>query len=290
MGLHYGQSVFEGQKVFHCKDGKVRIFNDKENHARLSSGCERLMLPQMRLELFQEAIDIVVRENIEYVPPYGSGCSMYVRPVLFGSSDQIALHPATEAQFLVMAAPVSGYFKGGGLSSVPAFIVEDFDRAAPKGVGGCKVAGNYAADMKAAHDGKEKGYPIGLYLDAQHRRYVEEFNSSNFVAIVGKRYVTPTSASILPSVTNKCLAQLAEDIGLTVERRPIDFLAEVCTFDEVGAVGTAVVVTPVRSITKGDKTWNFKEPETLTRLYDLFKRIQVGDEEDKRAWLREITI
>jgi len=288
--LHYGQSVFEGQKVFHCKDGKVRVFNDKENHARMATGTRRLMLPDIPLELFQAAIDLVVRENIEFVPPYGSGSSLYLRPVLFGSNDQILLHPATEAVFMVMASPVGTYYKGGGLSGVPGMVVEDFDRAAPKGVGHCKAAGNYAADMRASADGKERGYAIGLYLDPTERRFVEEFNTSNFVAIVGNKYVTPDSPSILPSVTNKCLALLAKDAGLEVERRPIEFLKEVESFDEVGAVGTAVVVTPVKSITMGTKTWEFKEPDMLQRLHDKMRRVQVAEDEDVHGFLRVIDV
>lgn len=287
--LHYGQSIFEGQKVFHCKDGKVRIFNDQLNYERLIRGCRRLMLPELPQEDFQAALDLAVRENIEFLPPYGSGCSIYVRPVLFGSSEQIVLHPATEATFLVMVSPVGAYYKTGTLKPVPAVVVEGYDRAAPKGVGSCKAAGNYAADMKASADGKKQGFPIGLYLDPKERRFVEEFNSSNFVAISGNKYLTPESESILPSVTNKCLAELAKDLGFEVERRPIDFLAEVESFDEVGAVGTAVVVTPIQSIKQGDRTWEFKAPSSLQKLHDKMRRVQVGDEEDIHGFLREIS-
>lgn len=288
--LHYGQAIFEGQKVFQGKDGKVRVFNDRSNFERLRDGCNRMMLPELSLELFQEALDMAVKENIDFLPPYGSNCSMYIRPLLFGDSAQIALHPATQAQFLVMVAPVSGYFKGDGLTSVPGTVVEHYDRAAPRGIGNVKAAGNYAADMKAAGDAQKNGFPIGLYLDPVERKYVEEWNSSNFVAIIGKRYVTPESPSILPSITNKCLIMVAKDLGLEVERRPIDLLKEVETFDEVGAVGTAVIVTPVKSLTKGDKTWLFKAPDTLQRLYDKLRRVQNGEEEDIHGFLREIVV
>uniref|UniRef100_A0A7S2J356 Branched-chain-amino-acid aminotransferase n=1 Tax=Alexandrium andersonii TaxID=327968 RepID=A0A7S2J356_9DINO len=201
------------------------------------------------------------------------------------------MHPATEAMLLVMVSPVGAYYnKGGTLTPVPAAVVDGYDRAAPKGVGHCKVAGNYAADMKAAADGKKRGYPIGLYLDPKERRFVEEFNSSNFIAISGKKYLTPESASILPSVTNRCLAELAKDLGLEVERRPVELAAEADTFDEVGAVGTAVVVTPIKSITMGDKTWEFKAPDTLQKLHDKMRRVQQGEEEDTHNFLREIAL
>lgn len=287
--LHYGQAIFEGQKAFQCKDGKVRVFNDRANYERMTSGCRRMMLPELPWELFQEAIDMAIRENLDFLPPYGSNCSMYLRPLLFGDSAQIQLHPATQAQFLVMVAPVSGYFKGegGGLQGV---VIEDFDRAAPKGVGHVKAAGNYAADMKAAGEGKKKGFALGLYLDPVERRFVEEWNSSNFVAIIGKKYVTPASASILPSVTNQCLMKVADDLGIEVEKRPIDFLQEVETFDEVGAVGTAVVVSPVASITMSDKKWEFKSPDTLQRLANKLRAIQNGEEEDKHGFLREVAV
>lgn len=288
--LHYGQSVFEGQKVFHCKDGKVRIFNDKKNLERMNMSGERLMLPELPWDLWREAMDMVVKANVEFIPPYGSDCAMYVRPLLFGSSAQMRLTPASEVTFIIMATPVSGYYKAGSFDAMPGFVVEDFDRAAPKGVGHCKAAGNYAADLKAAADGKAKGFPIGLYLDPKERKYIEEFNSSNFVAIIGGKYVTPLSGSILPSITNQCLATIAPDLGIEVERRPIEFLKEVGNFEEVGAIGTAVVVSPVKSLTHGGKTWEFKSTAVLKKLHDHFRSIQVGDIEDKHGFLREIEI
>lgn len=286
--LHYGQSLFEGQKVFHRKDGSVCIFNDKENWHRMANGCERLMLQPPPQELFHAAIDLCVQRNVEYVPPYGTGCSMYVRPLLFGSSPQIAVSPASEVRFLVIVTPVGAYYKAGTLQAIDGMVVTDFDRAAPRGVGAAKAAGNYAADMLPASQGKKAGFPIGLYLDPEQQKYVEEFNTSNFVAIVGDTYVTPRSSSILPSITNKCLEVYAKDLGLKVERRPIDFKAEVGTFDEVGAVGTAVVVTPIASLTYGSEKWSFKAPNVLQKLHEKVRKIQDGDEEDTHGFLRRI--
>lgn len=289
--LHYGQSLFEGQKVFAGKDGKIRVFNDKENYKRLQRGCRRLQMPEMTLEMFQEAIDRTVQANVDFVPPYGTGGAMYMRPVMFGSGCQLGLGPSNEFTFCVVANPVGSYYKGGAFPQIPAMVVEDYDRAAPMGVGCVKAAGNYAADIRPSLEGKKAGFPIGLYLDAKEHKYVEEFNTSNFIAITKSgEYVTPESDSILASVTNMCLIEIAKDLGLKVERRPIEFEAEVDSFAEVGAVGTAVVVTPIESITRGDKTFKMQGKETLQKIHDRVRAIQVGDYEDTHNWMRMIQI
>mmetsp|Transcript_15401 Transcript_15401/g.33898 ORF Transcript_15401/g.33898 Transcript_15401/m.33898 type:complete len:350 (+) Transcript_15401:63-1112(+) len=288
--LHYGQALFEGQKVFHCKDGGVRIFSDKSNHARMSAGCKRLHIPTMTLEMFQEAIDRAVKGNLDFVPPYGSGGALYVRPMIFGSGFQLGLGPSNEYTFAVVACPVGSYYKGGTLTPIPAMVVEDYDRAAPLGVGGIKCAGNYAADIQPALEGKEAGFPIGLYLDAKEKKYIEEFNTSNFIGITKDgAYVTPNSESVLGSVTNKCLQQIAEDMGLKVEKRPVDFDAEIATFEEIGAVGTAVVVTPIASVTRKGRKFEMKGHATLQKLHDRVRSIQVGDTPDTFSWMRTIT-
>mmetsp|Transcript_116559 Transcript_116559/g.201366 ORF Transcript_116559/g.201366 Transcript_116559/m.201366 type:complete len:368 (+) Transcript_116559:110-1213(+) len=289
--LHYGQALFEGQKAFHCKDGGVRVFNDKENWNRLTKGCRRLAMPEMPLEMFQKAIDRAIQSNVDFLPPYGSGGAMYLRPVMFGSGYQLGIAPSDEFTFCVVASPVGSYYKTGTLTAIPAKIMEDYDRAAPQGVGDVKVAGNYGADIKPGLDAKKEGFPIGLYLDAKDKRYVEEFNTSNFIAVThDNRYLTPDSASVLPSVTNKCLIEIAKDLGMTVERRAIDFDAEVESFAEVGAVGTAVVVTPIGSITRGSKKYEMKGQASLQKLHDTVRAIQVGDMEDKHGWMREIVL
>jgi len=289
--LHYGQALFEGQKVFACKDGEVRIFNDKENWARMSSGCRRMMMPEMPLEMFQEAMTRAVKANLEFIPPYGSGGALYCRPLIIGSGFQLGLGPAKEYRFFVVVSPVGSYYKAGTLSAIPCMVVEEFDRAAPKGVGATKCAGNYAADIKPASEGKAAGYPIGLYLDAAEHKYVEEFNTSNFIGITKDgKYVTPDAPSILPSVTNKCLCEVAKDLGLTVERRKIDFDAEIDTFNEVGAVGTAVVVTPIASITRKGVKHEFPSTETLQKLHDTVRAIQNGEVPDTHGWMRHIPL
>eukprot|EP00931_Biecheleriopsis_adriatica_P053134 TRINITY_DN3105_c0_g1_i1.p1 TRINITY_DN3105_c0_g1~~TRINITY_DN3105_c0_g1_i1.p1 ORF type:complete len:359 (-),score=82.24 TRINITY_DN3105_c0_g1_i1:171-1247(-) len=287
--FHYGQALFEGQKAFHCKDGKVRIFNDKANYARMMKGCERLCMPSMPEELFHEALDRAISANLDFLPPYGSNGAMYIRPFMIGSGPQLGLGPSNEFTFIVVVAPVGSYYKTKSLTPIPCKVMDDYDRAAPLGVGRVKCAGNYAADIVPAAQSKKEGFPIGLYLDAREHRYIEEFNTSNFVAIThSNTYITPLSASVLDSVTNKCLELLAADMGLKVERRQIDFDAEVETFKEVGAVGTAVIITPIASITRGTKTYTFSAPTALQELHDKVRAVQVGDAEDKHGFLREL--
>lgn len=291
--LHYGQSCFEGLKAFQHQDGSVNLFRPKDNAQRLKSSCERVCMPFPSETQFVDAVQTVVRDNIDYVPPYGTNGALYVRPLLFGSGEKIGLSPADEYTFLIMVIPVGDYYKGG-IKPVSAVVITDFDRAAPKGVGGVKVAGNYASDLLPNQMGKKKGFPIGLYLDAQTNSFIEEFSTSNFVGIVnakdgglqGGKYVTPKSPSVLPSITNKSLMTIAEDEGMKVEQRPIS-VSELAVFDEVVACGTAVVVTSVGKVVKGGDIYDFCDevPGTTTmRLYDRVRAIQVGDEKDKFGW------
>jgi branched-chain amino acid aminotransferase len=291
--LHYGQACFEGLKAFTHQDGEVYVFRPDENAKRMQSSCRRTMMPELPTEAFLNAIQTVVKDNIEYVPPYGSGGAMYIRPLLIGSGPRIGLQPSDEYQFLILVMPVGDYYKGGLATPVDALIIQDFDRAAPQGVGSVKVAGNYAADLLPNMLSKKKGYPISLYLDANTRTMIEEFSTSNFVGIDNKqkKYVTPASPSVLPSITNKSLMKIAVEEGLTVEARDIK-VSELNNYDEVLAVGTAVVVTPVGSVTQLDEdgketVYEFGEKkigETTKRLYQRVRAIQSGDEEDKFGW------
>eukprot|EP00440_Ansanella_granifera_P070983 gb/GFBE01077037.1/.p1 GENE.gb/GFBE01077037.1/~~gb/GFBE01077037.1/.p1 ORF type:complete len:352 (+),score=98.75 gb/GFBE01077037.1/:1-1056(+) len=288
--FHYGQALFEGQKAFHCKDGKVRIFNDKANFARMMGGCERMGMPDMPEEMFHTAIDRAIAANLDFLPPYGSNGAMYIRPFMVGSGAQLGLGPSPEFMFIVVVAPVGSYYKTKGLTPIPCTVMDDYDRAAPLGVGRVKCAGNYAADIVPSSKAKKAGFPIGLYLDAKEHKYVEEFNTSNFVAITNdNKYVTPDSVSVLGSITNTCLEDLARDMGLTVERRRIDFDKEVSSFKEVGAVGTAVIITPIETITRGSQVYKFDAPTVLQELHDKVRAVQVGEAEDKHGWLRELT-
>mmetsp|Transcript_36290 Transcript_36290/g.78317 ORF Transcript_36290/g.78317 Transcript_36290/m.78317 type:complete len:411 (-) Transcript_36290:150-1382(-) len=291
--LHYGQSCFEGLKAFAHEDGSVNMFRPDENAKRINNSADRVMMPEIPVDTFIKACNDVVKDNIAYVPPYGSGGALYLRPLLFGSGPKIGLQPAEEYTFIVLVIPVGDYYKGGLAKPVDGLIVEDYDRAAPLGVGAAKVAGNYAADLIPNMEAKKKGYPICLYLDAATHTMVEEFSTSNFIGIDNeqKRYVTPKSPSVLPSITNKSLQTLAKDEGMTVEQRDI-MLEELGHFDEAIACGTAVVVTPVGSLARlgedGEETSKFQFSEdvgvTTRTLYDQVRSIQNGEVEDKHNW------
>lgn len=204
----------------------------------------------------------------------------------------MGLGPSPEYTFVVFVNPVGSYYAAGKMQALDGLVNDEFDRVAPLGSGDVKAAGNYAADLESMTMAKAKGFPISLYLDAAERRYVEEFNTSNFVAITKDgKYITPNNPrTVLNSCTNQVLRDLARDMGMEVETRNIDFEAEVDNFAEVGAVGTAVVVTPIASLTRGDKVWRFGEPKVLKELHDRVRAIQKGDIPDKHGWMREVKI
>lgn len=285
--LHYGQAAFEGLKAFTCKDGKVRVFRLDENCRRMANTAHRVHMAEVSQEMFKEAILAVVKDNVDYVPPYGTGGSLYIRPLLIGSGPRIGVQPADEYTFIVLVLPVGNYYKGG-LSPVTAAVIEGFDRTAPNGVGNIKVAGNYAASLEPHARAKEMGYPINLYLDSREHKYIDEFGTSNFIAIdKSGTYVTPESASILPSITNKTLTTLAEDKGIKTIRRPVEF-AEIGNFAEIAACGTAVVITPVNRIVRGETVIEVGPKEgagpIFQDLYDTVRGIQVGEIEDRWGW------
>ena len=284
--LHYGQEAFEGLKAYRCPDGKVRVFRMEENAARLQSTCRGIMMPEVPTELFREMVKKVVRLNQEYIPTYESGATLYVRPLLIGTSAQVGVHPANEYLFLIFVTPVGPYFKGG-FSSNPYVIIRDFDRAAPLGTGTYKVGGNYAASLKANSIAHAKGYASEFYLDSKEKKYVDECGAANFFGIKNNTYVTPKSTSILPSITNKSLMQIAEDLGMKVERRPVPE-EELDTFEEAGACGTAAVISPISHLDDMDtgKVYNFgdKPGPWSTKLYETLRGIQYGTVEDKHGW------
>lgn len=284
--LHYGQEAFEGLKAYRCPDGKVRVFRMEENAARLQSTCRGIMMPEVPTELFCEMVKKVVRLNQEYIPTYESGATLYVRPLLIGTSAQVGVHTANEYLFLIFVTPVGPYFKGG-FSSNPYVIIRDFDRAAPLGTGTYKVGGNYAASLKANSIAHAKGYASEFYLDSKEKKYVDECGAANFFGIKNNTYVTPKSTSILPSITNKSLMQIAEDLGMKVERRPVPE-EELDTFEEAGACGTAAVISPISHLDDMDtgKVYNFgdKPGPWSTKLYETLRGIQYGTVEDKHGW------
>ena len=289
--LHYGQAAFEGLKAFCCKDGKVRIFRADENAKRMEKTAKRILMPPIPASMFLEAVNRVVKENIEFVPPYGTGGALYIRPLLFGSGPQIGVQPSCEYVFLILVLPVGDYYKGG-VDPVSAIIMGGYDRSAPDGVGHVKVAGNYAASLEPRTLAQEMGYPINLYLDAKEHRFIDEFGTSNFIGITKcGAYVTPDSGSILKSITNKTLMTLAGDKGIKVEERSVEF-EEIQDFEEIGACGTAVVITPVNRIIRGDSVIEIGVKNgfgpVLGELYRTVRGLQVGDIPDNHDWMQEV--
>ena len=284
--LHYGQEAFEGLKAYRCPDGKVRVFRMDENAKRLQSTCRGILMPEVPTEMFEEMVKKVVRLNQEWIPTYESGATLYIRPLLIGTSAQVGVHPSTEYCFLIFVTPVGPYFKGG-FSTNPYVIIRDFDRSAPLGTGIYKVGGNYAASLRANNIAHEKGYACEFYLDAKEKKYMDECGAANFFGIKNNTYVTPKSTSILPSITNKSLMQVAEDLGMKVERRQIPE-EELETFEEAGACGTAAVISPISYIDdlESGKRYDFgPEPGPVSKkLFDTLRGIQYGTIEDKHGW------
>jgi len=284
--LHYGQEVFEGTKVYERPDGRLQTFRLMENARRLQRSAKKILMEPVPEELFREAVHRVVQANRRFVPPYGSGASLYVRPLLLGVSAEVGVKPSSEYLFLVLVTPVGPYYKGG-LTPVKLIVEEEIERASPGGVGDIKCGGNYAAGLRATLPVKERGYAEVLYLDAREKKYLDESGSSNFYAIIGRSYVTPASASILPSITNASVRQLAQDLGLRVEQRPVS-VDELPAFDEVGCLGTAAVITPVESITYRGKEHVYatdgKAGPLTTELYQRLTAIQWGTAPDPYGW------
>jgi branched-chain amino acid aminotransferase len=288
-GLHYGQEAFEGLKAYKGKDGKIRLFRWDENAERMILSAEGVKMATVPKELFQEAVFQAVKLNRKYVPPYGSGATLYIRPLLYGSGPEVGVKPSVEYTFLVFVTPVGPYFKGG-VKPVNMLICRDVDRAAPKGTGIFKVGGNYAASMRALIAAKQGGYASAIFLDAREKKYIDECGPANFFGIKENTYVTPKSESILNSITNKSLIDLAGTLGLKAERRPIP-VEELSAFSEAGACGTAAIISPIAKIIDPDNNITYEyckdgKPGPWTmKLYNKLVGIQNGDEEDEFGWM-----
>ncbi|MDR2805969.1 MAG: branched-chain amino acid aminotransferase [Dysgonamonadaceae bacterium] len=287
--LHYGQEAFEGLKAFKGKDGKIRIFRMRENALRLQSSAQGILMQEFPIELFEKAVVEAVKQNLRFVPPYESGASLYIRPLLIGTSAQVGVKPAQEYLFVVFVTPVGPYFKEG-FKTTPVGIYREYDRAAPLGTGTFKVGGNYAASLVPGEIAHQAGYSAVLYLDAKEKKYIDECGPANFFGIKNNSYITPASSSILPSITNKSLIQLAEETGMTVERRQIP-LDELATFEEAGMCGTAAVISPIQRVDDVAKNRSYvfskdgKPGPICEKLYRKLRAIQYGDEEDKYGWV-----
>ncbi len=297
--FHYGNSCFEGLKAFRGKDGKVRLFRPDENARRLKRSADRLSMACPSEELFLKMCMMCVKANLDFLPPYGHNASIYIRPVLEGIDPQVSIVSSSEVLFSVMCVPVGTYAQEGALSPVSAVVSRNYDRAAPNGTGSYKIGANYAMSLYPYNLAHSQGYTELLFLDPATKTKIDEFGSSNFIGIKDNTYVTPLSDSVLPSITNKSLRVIAEDLGMKVEMRPIPF-EEISEFEEVNACGTAVVITPIRSIDDkpvlegAEVSRSYVIPsgaecgKLSRRLYDRIRSIQDGIEEDTHGWCIEL--
>ncbi len=286
--LHYGQEIFEGLKAFRGKDGKIRIFRPWENARRIRESARGILMAEIPEDKFIEMVTKVVELNERFVPPYGSGASLYIRPLEIGMSARVGVKPADEYCFMVLVTPVGPYFKGG-FKPTNICIMRQYDRVAPCGTGRWKVGGNYAASLTAGEHAHELGYSAVLYLDPKEKKYLDECGPANFYAIKDGKYITPKSDSILPSITNDTLMQLARDFGMEVEQRHIT-VDEIPDFQEAAACGTAAVTSPVGEIDDLDTGQKYviakdgKPGPITTRFYDTLEAIRLGEAEDPHGW------
>ena len=286
--LHYAQTCFEGLKAYTTPDGRIVCFRPDLNASRMADSCRRMKMPIFPGDRFLDAVDQVVRANAKWVPPYGSGASLYLRPIMFGTNPVLGVKPATDFQFRIFASPVGPYFKGTVRPLV--LRVSDFDRAAPRGTGNIKAGLNYAMSLYAIADAHEQGYDENLYLDPATRTYIEETGGANILFITKDgKLVTPRSDSILPSITRRSLLTVAKEyLGLETEERPVA-LAEIGDFAECGLCGTAAVISPVgRIVDHGRETVFAGMGPTLQKLSDTLKSIQTGQTDAPEGWIRVI--
>ena len=286
--LHYGQEIFEGLKAFRGKDNKIRIFRMEENAKRFIRSAEGIKMQPLPEKLFCKMVKKVVKLNERFVPPYGSGASLYIRPLEIGITPKVGVSPSSEYIVIMFVTPVGPYFKTG-FKPTKVCLSREYDRVAPKGTGSFKFGGNYGASLLAGEKAHDLGYSVMLYLDPKEKKYIDECGAANFYAVKDNTYITPCSPSILPSITNMSLCQLAADMGLNVEQRNIP-LEELSTFSEVGACGTAAVCSPISQIDDLDtgKSYVFSENDEVgpitKALYNQLRAIQLGEAPDNHKW------
>jgi len=289
--LHYGQQSFEGLKAYRTKDGNIQLFRPNRNASRMNDSCKKLLMPEIPNDKFIDACMQVVKANERFVPPYGTGGTLYIRPFIIGVGNNIGVKPAPEYIFSVFCMPVGPYFKGG---LIPVnFMISDFDRAAPYGTGQQKVGGNYAASLQAHKIASDRGFADCIFLDPATHTKIDEAGAANFFGITkDNKFVTPISSSILPSITKYSLLELARDY-LNLETVEEDVLLdELDKFKEAGACGTAAVITPIGGIEYKDKLHVFySETEVgpiTKKLYDTLVGIQFGDIEGPEGWIYKV--
>ncbi|WP_288476771.1 branched-chain amino acid aminotransferase [uncultured Clostridium sp.] len=289
--LHYGQQCFEGLKAYRTKDGSIQLFRPNKNAERMNQSCDRLLMPHIPVEKFIDACVQVIKANEKFVPPYGTGATLYLRPFLIGVGDNIGLKPASKFIFSVFCIPVGPYFKGG--MKPVNFLVSDYDRAAPKGTGAAKVGGNYAGSLIAQKKAKANGFADAIFLDPATHTKIEEVGSANFFGITkDNKFITPLSPSILPSITKYSLLEIAKDyFNMEVSEEDV-FINDLDRFSEAGACGTAAVITPIGGIQMGEKLHVFySETEVgpiTKKLYDTLIGIQFGDVKAPEGWIYKV--
>lgn len=289
--LHYGQQCFEGLKAYTAKDGRIQLFRPDRNSARMNESCDRVLMPQVPVEKFIDACIQVVKANEHYVPPYGSGATLYLRPYVIGVGDNIGVKEAPEYIFGVFCLPVGPYFKGG--MAPVNFMISDFDRAAPCGTGAVKVGGNYAGSLMSHKQAVDRGFADCIYLDPQTHTKIEEVGAANFFGIThDNKFVTPKSPSILPSITKYSLIHVAKEyLGMEIEERDV-LITQLDAFKEAGACGTAAVITPIGGIEYQGKLHVFHSETEVgpvtKKLYDTLVGIQMGDVAAPEGWMVEV--
>ena len=285
--LQYAQTCFEGMKAYTTADGKIVCFRPDLNAARMADSCRQMKMPVFPEEKFVEAVLETVRANAAWVPPYGSGASLYLRPFMFGIDSVIGVKPANVYQFRVFATPVGPYFKGG--IKPLTLRISDLDRAAPRGTGHIKAGLNYAMSLYNIVDAHEQGYDENLYVDSASRTFIEETGGANIIFIKGNTLVTPKSDTILPSITRRSIVQVAKDyLGMEVEERPVR-LDEIGEFEEAGLCGTAAVISPIGKIVDHGKELTYAGMgEKIRKLYDTLTGIQMGTVEAPEGWIQVI--
>ncbi|MGM0572957.1 MAG: branched-chain amino acid aminotransferase [Bacteroidota bacterium] len=287
--LHYGQEAFEGMKAYRGKDNRIRLFRWEENARRMQRSADGILMAKVPEERFHEMVTRAVKLNENYVPPYGHGAALYIRPLLIGTGVEIGVKPAKEYLFMVFVGPVGPYFKEG-FNPVTMQIVRDYDRAAPQGTGHIKVGGNYAGSLRASERAKAEGYASVLFLEAKEKKFIDEAGPANFFGVKDNTYITPKSDSILPSITNMSLMQIAKDMGMKVEQREVP-VEELETFEEAGACGTAAIIAPIGKIVEMDtgKTYTFskdgKAGPVCKKLFKQLQDIQYGEIKDPYGWV-----
>ena len=292
--LHYAQQCFEGMKAQTAADGRVLLFRPDLNSERMNMAASRLLMPEVPSKMFIDAVQETVRANYSWIPPYGSGASLYIRPMLIGVGENLGLRPAKQFEFRVFVSPVGPYYKSDGLGVI-SLAVSEIDRAAPNGTGCYKVGANYAGGLLATRKAQDKGAHEALYLDSAEGRYIDEAGSANIViAMKDGSFITPNSNAILPSITRKSLMVIArEQLHLKTEARPIDLRLEISQFEEAAACGTAAVLAPVGRILV-DQQWHaiYKDGQTvgpiMQELYDRLVGIQMGELSDAFDWCHEV--